>query len=748
MSSISQMIDAIIHERKQRLRIIEDALKKVEASESAASAFINAQNAVDFEALGISKDIADKIESISFSNFYDALQKCKSELERLKIRFSRDKINISFVGKAGQGKSLVLQKMSGLSGSVIPSAAGSDCTGAKSIITNTEGVEKPYAEITFFSENEMVQIVNKYLETIFESDSKNITNLDEVEGLRQIINESDTLSTAGPKIQELRKYIDHMEELRPNLRKKACRIEEENIEKYVAMYKSTDKSVKYYTYLSVKCANIHCVFPKKDAGKIVLVDTIGMGSQSLGIGDSLMDTVKNDSDAVIYMNRPDPQRSHFGEDDTQISNEIIRAIRKDCAKRMMFWVLNHVSSGPACNTEGMDIVEQQIREANYPIARLLRVDCSSEEAVENKLLTPVLETIVQNIDGIDEIYLKQAQVLMEELYNEYNSVCKQVIETRVSGMKSSFEKYKKKQIKELIKVDLQNAIREKCCEYRKKALENYAPMDDELESVLNKISEAVPSKEEIVDIIQHNNGTEETYIHATDMLRLRIIDAVLELDKPLSVGTDLVKNDILQILTGKEFGQLGAIEPYQSEDDPNDWINRFIEKNSDTEHFVLIKQALEILRDFTVSVEGFMLYDIRLALSPIDSRVEDGSNRKIAKYELDNQEEIAESIYEYLQDDIFELKQRIRQIVLENEPVPNKAFFAAIRDFHDRISYSMNEQEEVDDAWEELYDQWSTVIWAEEAKKYNSVRKEAVQWNEAVEHLKEMNHKENFIMIK
>ena len=540
-----------------------------------------------------------------------------------------------------------------------------------------------------------------------------------------------------------------MEEIRPNLRKKACRIEEENIEEYVAMYKSTDDRVKYWKYLSVKCANIHCTFPKNDAGKIILVDTIGMGSQSLGIGDSLMDTVKNDSDAVIYMQRPDPKRSHFGEEDTEISNEIVKTIREDCAKRMMFWVLNHVSSGEACNTKGIEIVEQELREANYPIARLLKVDCSSEKAVEDKLLTPVLEVISQNIDGIDEIYLNQAAKLMETLYQAYNAVCDKLVESRIGGMKTGFEKYKKQQIKELIKVKLQNSIRIRCYEYQAKANEKYTPMNDELESVLKKISAAVPSKEEIIDIINHNNGTAETYMHTTDTLRLRIIDAVLELDKPLSIGTDAVKNDIIQILTDPSYGQLGAVLPYQvGIDTPTEWIDKFIEKNRDTERFTLIRQALEILRDFKVSVEGFMLYDIRLALSPIDSRVEDGTNRKIPEYDLNKQEEIAEVIYEYLQDDIYELRQKIQQIVVLHEVVPNKAFFAAIRDFHDRISYSMNSEEIVDDAWEELYDRWCTVIWAEEAKKYNGIQKEAVEWNTVVAKLKENNYKENFCMIK
>ena len=69
MGNISQTIDAIINERKQRLKIIEDEIKKVETSESAVNAFKEAQHKLNFETLGISKDIADKIGNISFSDY-------------------------------------------------------------------------------------------------------------------------------------------------------------------------------------------------------------------------------------------------------------------------------------------------------------------------------------------------------------------------------------------------------------------------------------------------------------------------------------------------------------------------------------------------------------------------------------------------------------------------------------------------------------------------------------------------------
>lgn len=83
---------------------------------------------------------------------------------------------------AGQGKSLVLQRISGLEGDVIPSADGSDCTGARSVISNRPGMETQ-AEITFYSEQEFVGIVNRYLKEIFKTDIYCIGSVAEISRL-------------------------------------------------------------------------------------------------------------------------------------------------------------------------------------------------------------------------------------------------------------------------------------------------------------------------------------------------------------------------------------------------------------------------------------------------------------------------------------------------------------------------------------------------------------------------------------
>lgn len=87
-------------------------------------------------------EIIEKLRFVNTKSFNDCYVQTQLILGQLNNRFSRKEIHISFVGRAGQGKSLVMQNISGLSGTVIPSSDGADCTGAKSIITNSTGYEK------------------------------------------------------------------------------------------------------------------------------------------------------------------------------------------------------------------------------------------------------------------------------------------------------------------------------------------------------------------------------------------------------------------------------------------------------------------------------------------------------------------------------------------------------------------------------------------------------------------------------
>ena len=340
MSNVSQHIDEIIAVRKKRAGVLKNAQKNCAEVLEAVRAFSKVQakfkeNPGGESGLPGGEEIAERIAGIPTDEFYKLHREYSEKLAHLMERMNRDSLNISFIGRAGQGKSLVMQNISGLSGNVIPSAEGSDCTGAKSIITNSDSPEVR-AEITFFSEMEMVEIINRYLEQITDG-RQCVSSVSEIRSL-DVNRLQENLSYE--RVQEkslldvLRRYVEHFDAFGDYLGK-TKQIPEAEIEQYVAQYRHDDTSVKYYKYLGVKLANIHCRFPHEDAGRIVLVDTIGIGATSLGTEDAMKKAVSNDSDAILFMFRPDPLRPRISDNEINIVKMISEEVTPEYAKEML-----------------------------------------------------------------------------------------------------------------------------------------------------------------------------------------------------------------------------------------------------------------------------------------------------------------------------------------------------------------------------------------------------------------------------
>ena len=139
MPTITERIDSIIAARAVSLAKITAAAETLNGCLESVRNFERLQSKIAQDAAYqqlFKPEILERIKGISTAQFHMAFRNHQSALSRLKERFSRKELHISFIGRAGQGKSLVMQNISGLSGNVIPSAEGSDCTGAKTVITN------------------------------------------------------------------------------------------------------------------------------------------------------------------------------------------------------------------------------------------------------------------------------------------------------------------------------------------------------------------------------------------------------------------------------------------------------------------------------------------------------------------------------------------------------------------------------------------------------------------------------------
>lgn len=742
--NIPERINRIIAERQARLPLINQIKQQLQQVNEAVLGFDDvcketvSGNSEKFNILiEHNPDIAEKLRSISVKKFKDSYKQIQDILSQLENRFSREQIHISFVGRAGQGKSLVMQSISGLSGNVIPSSDGEDCTGAKSIITNRAG-HKVTAEITFYTRQEYQNIVNKYLLEIFETGQYEIDSVDEIKMLKQKNLRSQVDATSAKKqalYVQFEKYIEHSEEVLPLLGTVKTILADE-IENYVAQYSSKNKSQKYFMYLGVKVANIFCTFPCAQCGKIVLVDTIGLGSTALDIREQMLETVSNDSDAIVLMTRPDAQRPSVVQDDIDIVADISEKMTAEYTRQMMFWIVNRVSNGSGENVEGIPAVLNQLkRMTDFPVAAFLEVDCKNSKDVEENLLIPVLEKLSVNILKMDQLMIKNAQEQLNKVYQEYHIIAERAGRAFSASIDQDARREFDNKISKTYK-KMTNSIRDLYLNepyggYRNKPCEE---LESAIEEKLLNIIRGIPEKGEVLKLL--NDGSinqHNAYEKLTDKIRLNIINDFLELNVTLHDLAMKMKCYIVHCLADESQGRLGYLIS-ACPDDADSWLHDFILYLKGDPNYEIIAEAVQKLMDFDIKMESFLIYRVRAHLDVIDISISHGPKLQGS---LAEKEILADNIVFWLTHNLEIVYKEIREEMKPLYNYPNSALWAVVKDFYDRIVYAYKEGEKSErsreigakDAWRYLYEDSIAHIWQKEYNEYHAKKGVSERWN-------------------
>lgn len=429
MATIAEKIDQIIAQRKAHVGPVEEQMKEITRLkndfENFKSVFDDLKSKIDDvngeynflrdenlpeEIKKKNNEFIDKVKHFSYGSISEALTEFEDEGERLKNRFNRDKISISVIGKARQGKSTLLQSISGLRGTensiVIPTASETDCTGAKSIICNSP---KFSVTIRAFTKMELMNAVQKYLDFI--CPSYKLHSIDDVKNLDLHKIEEALSKEQSPdkiaKFKHLKKYKEHFEDYSDYLGSELKFDEHTDptiIEEYVAQYSQRDHEKKYYKYLGVKEAEICTEFKEKGVGKIELVDTIGLGDTSIGIQDKLIETLKNNSDAAIVVRMAEALGDALRQEDLELYEKIIKKNMGERAiDKWLFYAINVPK--PENEINGKNIINSIKSNSNFKIADAILINCANEEEVGEKLVIPMLNKLSENLHDVDNEFL-------------------------------------------------------------------------------------------------------------------------------------------------------------------------------------------------------------------------------------------------------------------------------------------------------------------------------------------------------
>lgn len=645
-----------------------------------------------------------KLADASPSKALGDVDKAIEQLEALRVRFDRETINISVIGRAGQGKSRLLQSISGVDNAIIPADSGGDCTGAKSVICNAEG--PLHAQIICYSEAEMKEQVQRYMDELHIRQKLGCTA--QIPDLNfSAIKEDELSNTQQSYLEKLRLYVDNYEAYAKLIGTEFPVNKQEDIRQYVAQYLPGNISVYYY--LAVKEVKIFTPFNYADAGKIMLVDTIGLGDTSIGLAEKMVDTLINDSDAAVMLRRPDSKRDGIRVEDNELYDMINERMKGRDLEKWLFYVLNVYDENRAT---GEKLYKEVMKKFGKTLkaAFVERIDCADPKAVESKLVLPMLQCLASNLNEVDNNLILSANKVLEACHDDIYQ-----LEERVKALgNSNMAKFLNTGglFDELYEDELGLArrLKELNERYKDHTLKCEA-IENEVKRAIAQVCGSCPTADDILNELNsgragaHRNSVYETM---SDRYRASISNLLDEINHgTIAQLQESIKSEIVEVLRADDGGKLNALRLNTESDAPSnqEWLEALVHGtfagDKTLSDFPLLKEALENVLNYRLNIEGMPEYYVNVSLECMDPE-EKGKFAQIDFAGALSKEEEAKLIEQALLAAAVTASNTLMQLIQGLLQVPYNSFYACVRKLRERIIYSKNGERELKNFYREI----------------------------------------------
>jgi len=774
-TNIAQQVQSIIDKRADRLVQIRSCLdhlnsvsNMIELLERTRSEMVNEQGEPLLHGrfgkmLADSPGLAGMINCLSLANCRNAVGVARQKLADYELRSKRDGVYISVVGLARTGKSAILQGFSGLNSNVIPSFDAEDCTGATSVIYNCPG-QKTRAILTFKSRETMLALVQSYVDKLI-GDPTNRYILHSFEDIRRLrtkavdsgLEEVKRRIPAGSAdillLNYLTKIADSYDEWAPLAGRQGELVldDEKEIITYVAQNngkKQSDPQRRtYYKYLVVDTCRIECSFPAQDLGKIVLVDTIGLGDHAIGIADSMLRTVRDESDAVIMVINPtDSSGSGIN---SAVKKELYEPIEAACHGRnlreWLFFLINHVKN-PKIGEDG-----HPLRAINTTHCKNARdtlqtswsetmpsiVDAMDPNEMKD-FLRMMLTDLMARLDSVDAVFHKAAADALEGVWREYAAIADQVSQISKTAVITNY------QTNQLIQSlfddtwkEIERTLNMFAMEWKENRNRPCVGLYDATKDILNAMrygGKYIPTQEELEEDLKRGDLL-GTWKNAMDSARTQIKNDFLASNSELNKYITRMKTSVANVLYDKL--RLSKLSEMQAGQTPIEWLHAFSEdKLTGYPH---LQFAVEALLEFDFSVKGFLTYEVREALCQLDPSLQAMPNVVSPMFKR-----TAINIYDELDRRMVAASQELQAAIRSLCIKPSRALSAEVEDFVDRMLRAPKIRLE----WNQFFLAEAGVFWAQELAQNQQGAAVNQAWNDLTQKVRQCNVHAKFMLDK
>ena len=741
MSRRTQQIEQIIQQRVPlvaHIKAVEENLEKLAAEFVALEEFRHRLMAA------VNNPLAKKfLERFDFLFIRGQVTEQISQLEFLRKRFSRDTLNIGLVGLMGQGKSTLLQKISGLSDDVIPARKGGACTAVRSTIYHHQG--ETFAKVVLHSEESFLkEVIGPYYQEL----ALGIVpeTLDDFAKPLPTKNFGDSNSTLESMYQHLRgdyhENLHHYKHLLERGDPREIKVSKQDIEKYVSQPRDEQNKLTNFDHLPVREVNIFCNFPNEDVGKVALVDVPGLGDPRLGDEQLILETLGKEVDLVLFIWRPDPLRDGWDKIDTDLYKTAYQALKN--LENRSFMVLNHVTGN---NDDNLDACLNL--QSTYQYKHLNVVECQvancADASEANQVLDLVLDYLTSHITSLDYQYartyqdsLNQLQTKLSDELNEANQYWTQHLQQADLSDLAFLRLFKE------LWVNLASALEDLLYEIdleQKSDDVKYNDFKKQAAATIKKCQEdsGLPKIEEIIKRNADIGDWGSTFNRYLNEIRTHLIQHFEAMDNGLNASVKRVKDRVTEVLVKQAYlGKIPRLRNLQG----SDFLKVMVDEIDD--RLVSLKQAFYNLYNFEISYKANLRYIIRPLLNNLNpNRTEVEISTMTGKDNTETRKKMAQEILDHLEalhgEAVFRCEMSLDEIYAE----PSKAAFYEVEDFVDRLLRSENVKKE----WQIFLSEYKAFIWPKEyGEDKDSIHRE--EWLNLVQQTAAANRRETLQFLK
>lgn len=669
------------------------------------------------EAANIALEVSSQID-----NTQEGLTHLSNSITNVVTRFKRGVINIGVAGSARQGKSTLLQKISGLTDKEIPTSNDLPCTGAKSKIYHSE--LRANAEVVFFSKPEFLkEIVYPYFERL------NLPKPGSLDEFRQSLPEfvapenSDERNLKSAIYEELKRIHTTFTSFSHYLSKPTETVELEQIRDYVTQH--DDQGNIRTNYLAVKTANIYTKFPNHDVTGLCLVDLPGLEAAQ-GHEKKLAASLEQEVDAVILVKKPSPQGDQWNSDDFKVIDLINDAVREIELSNWLFILLNELSSGD--NSQIIQRLKAKPPKTYSSNPIIITANCNDASEVDKQVFSVVLTHVEQNLESTDRQYLSALSQQMQGIYDTLNVLLSRAYnsfnpDVADSAIQEEFVHLFAKFIREL-----QRGLEKLVPQVRREF--TFDGFQEKINEVCNQAQQEppIPISAELEDKYWEQGGWPKALQPLLNELRVYLTQYIARsLSTYLKEQVDKVLTEVLNRMFPHSLQSL-LEEDMEVQTEPR-VIIQALQQRLNKEKHPQIYECFQYIMKFDFSYHSLFHYRVRKEMRRLDTYDMDTINQLVHGGNANNvpeiSEQVANGLYEYYQETIYDIRKKLCE---EMQADPADAIFALVEEIKDRLVRARD----IEDEWRRFLYPIRGQVWKPEFGDIAKQIELGKQWQTAI----------------